>query len=97
MKILKVASGALNQTPLDWIQNKKNCIDAIEAAKKDKVSLLCLPELAISGYGCEDAFYSPDLRKKALECLLELKEHTAGIVVCVGLPLEVNNKLFNAA
>ncbi|MFT5884278.1 MAG: NAD+ synthase (glutamine-hydrolyzing) [Arcticibacterium sp.] len=97
MKILKVGSAALNQTPLDWIQNKKNCIDAIEAAKKDKVSLLCLPELAITGYGCEDAFYAPDLRKKALEALQDIKEHTAGIVVCVGLPLEVNNRLFNAA
>jgi NAD+ synthase (glutamine-hydrolysing) len=97
MKILKVASGALNQTPMDWHQNLKNCLDAIEAAKKDNVSLLCLPELAITGYGCEDAFYSPDLQKKAIEALLEIKSSTSGIVVCVGLPLEVNNKLFNAA
>lgn len=97
MKILKVASGALNQTPLDWKQNIKNCIEAIEAAKKQNVSILCLPELAITGYGCEDAFYSPDVQRKALEALKELKEHTAGIIVCVGLPLEINNKLFNAA
>jgi NAD+ synthase (glutamine-hydrolysing) len=97
MKILKVASGALNQTPMDWHQNLKNCLDVIEAAKKENVSLLCLPELAITGYGCEDAFYSPDVQKKAIEALLEIKSNTSGIVVCVGLPLEVNNKLFNAA
>jgi NAD+ synthase (glutamine-hydrolysing) len=97
MKILKVASGALNQTPMDWHQNLKNCIDAIEAAKKDNVSLLCLPELAITGYGCEDAFYSPDVHKRAIDSLVEIKSHTSGIVVCVGLPLVVNNKLFNAA
>ncbi|WP_341224340.1 NAD(+) synthase [uncultured Arcticibacterium sp.] len=97
MKILKVASGALNQTPLDWKQNVKNCIETIEAAKKQGVAILCLPELAITGYGCEDAFYSPDVQRKALESLKEIKDHTAGIVVCVGLPLEINNKLFNAA
>lgn len=97
MKILKVASGVLNQTPLDWIQNKKNCIDAIEDALLEEVSILCLPELAISGYGCEDGFYAPDLRKKALEVLLEIKDHTANIVVCVGLPLEINNRLYNVA
>src|SRR5690606_19026938 len=92
MHLLKVGSGVVNQTPMDWDQNKKNLIDVIEEARKEEVNILCLPELAITGYGCEDAFYSPNLREIALEILLELKDHTSGMVVCVGLPLEVNNR-----
>ena len=30
----------------------------IQEARENKVSLLCLPELSICGYGCEDAFFS---------------------------------------
>ena len=97
MKIIKVASGALNQTPLDWSNNRDNCIAAIEEARNQDVSILCLPELAITGYGCEDAFYAPDTEKRAITTLLDILEHTADMVVCVGLPLKVKNKLFNTA
>jgi NAD+ synthase (glutamine-hydrolysing) len=97
MNIIKVGSGVVNQTPMDWKQNLKNCIDVIEEARAENVSVLCLPELALSGYGCEDAFYSPDLRKQALDSLFELLDHTADMVVCVGLPLEIDNKIYNTA
>ncbi len=97
MNIIKVGSGVVNQTPMDWFQNKQNLVDVIEEAREQAVSILCLPELAISGYGCEDAFYSPSLRENTLEILLELVDHTADMVVCVGLPLEVNNRIYNAA
>jgi NAD+ synthase (glutamine-hydrolysing) len=97
MKLIKVASGVVNQTPMDWKNNLNNCIQVVEAAKKEQVSILCLPELALSGYGCEDAFYSPDLRRHAWSALMQLKEYTEDIIVCVGLPVEYNQKLFNAA
>ena len=32
-------------------------------------SVLCLPELCITGYGCEDAFHSPGLQRTALDVL----------------------------
>ncbi|MGR3808887.1 NAD(+) synthase [Jiulongibacter sp. NS-SX5] len=97
MNLIKVGSGVVNQTPMDWHQNLQNLIDVIEDAREQNVSLLCLPELAICGYGCEDAFYAPDLRKQCLESLFELVEHTADMMVCVGLPLEIDNKLYNTA
>ncbi len=97
MKPIKVASGVVNQTPLDWRNNLQHCIQAIEAARKEEVSILCLPELALSGYGCEDAFYSPDVRRQSWASLSELKEHTENMVVCVGLPVEYNQKLYNTA
>ncbi|MEH0156139.1 NAD(+) synthase [Limibacter armeniacum] len=97
MKLIKVAGGELNQIPLDWDHNKQNILDSIEDAKKQQVSMLCLPELCITGYGCEDAFYSTGVHQMALEVLHELLPATKGIVVSVGLPLVYQNRVFNAA
>jgi NAD+ synthase (glutamine-hydrolysing) len=97
MKLLKVAAGAVNQTPLDWQKNKENILAVIEAARNENVSMLCLPELCISGYGCEDAFYAPDTVRQSYEILFEIVEETANMVVCVGLPLQFRNNLYNVA
>lgn len=97
MNLIKVAAGVVNQTPLAWESNKKNIIDCIEEAKKQDVSILCLPELSISGYGCEDMFYAHGTCETAMEMLEDIVDHTAGIMVCVGLPLQINNRIFNAA
>ncbi|MEO1255319.1 MAG: nitrilase-related carbon-nitrogen hydrolase, partial [Bacteroidota bacterium] len=51
---LKIAGACLNQTPIDWKNNLQNISNAIADAKSQRVDLLCLPELCITGYGCED-------------------------------------------
>jgi NAD+ synthase (glutamine-hydrolysing) len=56
VKNLKIAGGFLNQTPFDWVGNEKRIRALFDAARAEKVSVLVLPELCISGYGCEDAF-----------------------------------------
>lgn len=97
MKLIKVGAGALNQTPIDWESNTQNIISAIEAAQKQDISVLCLPELCITGYGCEDAFYAPGIRQQALDCLDDIKPHTSGMIISVGLPVEFRGKIYNAA
>ena len=97
MESLKVGSAALNQTPMDWEANKNNILLAIEEAKKQEIQILCLPELCITGYGCEDAFYTPDLYKTALEMLEDICAETQEIVVAVGLPIWLNNKIYNSS
>ncbi len=97
MKLIKIAGSELNQTPLDWEGNKSRIIKAIEDAKKQEVSLLCLPELCISGYGCEDAFYASHVHELSLKILLEIKAFTQGIIVSVGLPVLFQNRIFNTA
>lgn len=97
MPLLKVAAGTINTTPLAWKENKKHIIESIEEAKNQHVSLLCLPELCITGYGCEDAFYSPNTLSQAIESLHEIVAHTSGIAVSVGLPLQFNSKIYNTA
>ena len=97
MSFIKVASGVVNQTPMAWESNTKHILQAIEEARKQDVSLLCLPELCVSGYGCEDYFFAQDLVDQAEKCLHEIVQATAGIVVAVGMPVRHNNSLYNAA
>lgn len=96
MKLLKVAGAALNQTPLDWEGNKQRILHAIDEARQQAVSLLCLPELCISGYGCEDAFHSPGIVQTAEQVLLEIVPATQGLVVALGLPVFYRGGVFDA-
>ncbi|MBN2530023.1 MAG: NAD(+) synthase [Deltaproteobacteria bacterium] len=95
MKLLRVAAATLNQTPLHWELNTNHIKQAIGLAQSKNVSLLCLPELVISGYGCEDAFLSPSLQQMAMSCLLEIAAECTGITVAVGLPVNFENALYN--
>src|SRR5262245_379236 len=97
MKLLRVGAAVLNQTPLDWDGNRARISGAIESARAAGVSLLCLPELCITGYGCEDAFHAPGTQQIALEVLQELVPLTRGMLVSLGLPLLYHGSLFNTA
>ena len=46
---IKPAAAALNQTPIDWLNNVNNIIYAIEQAKKEGANLLITPEMSITG------------------------------------------------
>ncbi len=96
MKLLKVACAVLNQIPMHWEHNKSTILQAIQEAKEKNVSVLCLPELCISGYGCEDMFYSPNVLEQSIRILYEVLPHTKGIITCVGLPIMYQNRTFNA-
>ncbi len=97
MKFFKVAAAELNQTPMDWEGNLRHIRKAIEMARAEDASVLCLPELCITGYGCEDAFLSKSVADTALDVLLEAARSTQSMVVSFGLPLLHRNTLFNAA
>ena len=97
MKLIRVGAAVLNQTPLDWDGNRARIVGAIETARAAGVSVLCLPELCITGYGCEDAFQSPGVHALSLEVLREILPHTHGMIVSLGLPLMHGGALFNTA
>jgi len=94
---IKVAAAVLNQTPLDWEGNARNILQALETAKVEGASVVCLPELCITGYGCEDAFLSAGMRRMAWEKLQELVPATEGLVACFGLPISYRGLVFNVA
>ncbi|MBC7544425.1 MAG: NAD(+) synthase [Candidatus Sericytochromatia bacterium] len=95
MQLIKVGAAVLNQTPLDWDNNRAHILQAIEAAKAVNVTILCLPEMCITGYGCEDAYHAPGLIETAWTILQEILPATKGLIVSLGLPLIFNNGIFN--
>lgn len=93
----RLAAASLNQTPLDWDGNYGRIVGAIKTARDAGAAVVCLPELCVSGYGCEDTFFAKGVQQTSLEMLLKLLPETKGIVTTVGLPLMVDETLYNAA
>jgi NAD+ synthase (glutamine-hydrolysing) len=96
MHLIRLGGSALNQTPLDWDGNRDRILAAIAAAREAGVAILVLPELCISGYGCDDAFLAPGTQRMAWRALGEILPHTGGIAVALGLPVRFESGLFDA-
>ncbi|MBT9394012.1 NAD(+) synthase [Hymenobacter sp. NST-14] len=94
---MRIAGAALNQIPFDWTHNLRTIQTAIEQAKAAGVELLCLPELCLTGYGCEDLFLSDWLPEAALAHLQTIRPWTQGICVVVGLPVRLSGRTYNTA
>lgn len=97
MPTQRIAGATLNQTPIQWETNFQNILTAIRQAQNEKIAILCLPELCITGYGCEDLFLSRWIYEKALDYLLKIKPFCQNIVVAIGLPMRFNNQSYNCA
>ncbi len=96
MKFICVAGASVNQTPLDWKGNLDHLLEAVSEAKAKKVDLLCLPELSICGYGCEDTYFSNYILENSIQSLVSLAKKCDDITVSVGLPISYENCLYNA-
>ena len=93
---IKIAGGTLNQTPIDWKSNFENIKNSINKAKINNVKILCLPELCISGYGCQDLFLNDWIVKKCFTILKKIIPLCSNILVVVGLPFKYQKTLYNA-
>ena len=91
----RIGGAALNQTPLDWSNNVTNIKKAIDIARSKKIEILCLPELVVTGYGCEDVFLSDWVYEKSADLLLEIANYTQDIAIIVGLPLAFDGLFYN--
>ncbi len=96
MKLVKVAVACVNQTPFAWEENFGHLRMAIEHARAEGATVLCLPELAITGYGCEDAFHMDGLQDMAFAQLDQLATLTKGMIVAVGVPVFHEKALYDA-
>src|SRR4051812_19590806 len=97
MRLVRVGVACLNQTPLAWDHHLANIREAIEHARAQGVTLLCLPELAITGYGCEDTFFMGGVQDLAWRQLEQIAPMTRGMAVAVGLPVYHEKALYNCA
>ena len=77
--------------------NTKEIIKEVKMADKKGIQILTFPELSLTGYTCGDLFYQNKLLEEALGCLKEVIIGTKNlnIVSIIGMPLVVNNCLYN--
>lgn len=95
---LRLAAASLSTTPLDWTGNLALCREAVARARSLEAEILVLPELCLTGYGCEDLFLGPWVPERALASLRELAaDLPEGMLVAAGLPLRLRGKVRNAA
>ena len=96
---LRAMAAAPVLTPADPLGNLPALEAEVAAARAAHASILLLPELAITGFSCEDLFFSAALQRDAREALRRLMHATrdGGPTVVVGAPYGVpDGRLFNA-
>ncbi len=96
---LRVATVAPELRLGDPAFNADRTIEALDQLGTEGVELAVFPELGLTGYSCADLFASAALRAAALRALARVVEatRTRPIVALVGLPLEIDGRLFNVA
>jgi NAD+ synthase (glutamine-hydrolysing) len=83
----------------DTSGNMNAAIALMRGAAEAGAKLLTLPELCLTGYTSGDLFLQKILREGALEALRGIMEFSRDLdlMTVVGLPLEVENRLYNVA
>jgi len=79
--------------------NTQKIIEIMEKAMANDVYITVFPELCITGYTCGDLFQQSLLLDMALKSLKEIADKSSGHknVFVVGLPLLINQQLYNCA
>jgi NAD+ synthase (glutamine-hydrolysing) len=97
---LRVAAASPVLRVADCDFNADQILGLLERAEGDGVHVLVFPELALTGYTCADLFQHSLLQRGALEALGRVVQGGAGRfsgVAVVGLPLAVDDQVFNCA
>lgn len=97
MRKYRIGGATVNQTPLDWTGNIARLKSVLKEARAEGLEILCLPELCVTGYGCEDLFLSEWLPQKVLSFLPELLEETSGLLTTLNVPVRHNGLLYNCS
>lgn len=96
---IRVAAATPEIQVADCVYNREQIEKMIREAYAQQASMVVFPELCLTGYTCGDLFLQELLLDQTLVELGKLVEMSkeVSILSIVGLPLEVNGKLYNAA
>ena len=96
---IKVAAATPKIKVADPAYNTEEILKIIDETEKKGASILVFSELTISGYTCGDLFLQQPLLTECKNQLLRIVKATTGknMVVIVGCPIVVKQKLYNCA
>ena len=94
-----MAAGTPKIQVADCIHNTEEILRLIGEMDAEGAKIMVFPELCITGYTCSDLFWQNVLLESAKNRLLWLAEQTRDVdaLIFVGLPMEVECKLYNVA
>ncbi|MFO0877009.1 MAG: NAD(+) synthase [Gemmataceae bacterium] len=97
---VRVAAATPEIRVADCAFNAAHVLGQMSQAEVEGVRVIVFPELCLTGYTCADLFHQATLLKEAREALLQLASASASVftgLAAVGLPLEVDDQVFNCA
>jgi len=96
---VKVCAATPDIRVADCEYNAQKVVDIIQEMYQEGVKILVFPELALTGYTCQDLFLQEMLLCGAGEALKRVQTATVGkdMLIFVGFPFAYNGKLYNAA
>lgn len=96
---IRVAAAIPELRVADCAFNASKIGEMAKEADKMQVQVICFPELSITGYTCADLFFQQQLLYDAEIALheLQLQTYNTKVVLIVGMPVRVQNQLFNVA
>lgn len=96
---VRVAAAIPELRVADCAYNATRMGDLVRKAEQEKIQVVCFPELSITGYTCADLFFQQQLLADAEKALDELKllSFSTTVAIIAGMPLRVQNQLFNTA
>ncbi|MDD3320672.1 MAG: NAD(+) synthase [Paludibacter sp.] len=96
---VRIAAAIPELRVADCSFNVSKMSDLIHQAEEEKVQVICFPELSVTAYTCADLFHQNKLLDEALKALNELQmiSFSTSAAIIVGLPLRLQNQLFNTA
>ena len=84
----------------DTKKNASDICDFLKRADDQNVDLLVFPEMALTGYTCQDLFFQEALHdgvKRGLREILDASAACPAVTAVVGLPLRIGARMFNCA
>lgn len=96
---VKVAAVTPDIRVADVDYNTEKICEAIDCAAEEHAKIVVFPELCVTGYTCGDLYTQDVLLKRSKEALQQIASYTRDkdMLVFVGLPLDVEGKLYNVA
>ncbi len=96
---VKVAAAVPYVHVADCFYNVERIKEMVFQADQQGVEIITFPELSITGYTCGDIFLQPFLLEQANAALCQLANETKNTqtLIIVGMPIRVEEKLFNSA
>ena len=100
LDFIRIACAVPEVRVADVAKNARDICAYLEKADAREADMLLFPEMALTGYTCQDLFYQDTLFQgvtQGLERILACSREHPAVTAVVGLPVRIGGQMFNCA